>query len=57
MLLTVNVPRANTPTRTAFFFREICDRRKMGIGIKMIMTSVEILKTVFVIKWFVAAEH
>jgi hypothetical protein len=46
----VNVPRAKTPTRTAFFFKEIWDRRKIGIGIRMIIMSDEMLKTVFVIR-------
>lgn len=43
--------------RINFFLRGIRDWRNIGIGIRMIMTSDEMLKTALVIKWFVAAEH
>jgi len=44
-------------TRTIFFFRDIRDCRKMGMGIMMIMRSDEMFRTAFVIRWLVAAEH
>ena len=53
----VKAPRAKTPMRTALRFRGSWDLRKMGMGIKMIITSDVMLMTALVIRWLVAAEH
>lgn len=57
MRLTVNVPTAKTRQRTIFRLSDRVDRRKIGIGIRMIMRSDVMLNTALVIKWFVAALH
>lgn len=54
---TVNTPTAKTPQRMAFFLTVRLDLRKIGRGMMMIMMSEEMLKTAFVMRWFVAAEH
>lgn len=50
-------PSANTLARVNFLFRGSCDWKRTGIGRKMIMMSDEMLKTAFVIMWFVSAEQ
>lgn len=47
---TVNVPTAKTAQSTAFLFRVRVDWRKMGIGMRMIIMSDEMLKTAFVMR-------
>jgi hypothetical protein len=55
--LTVKVPTAKTPQSTALRFTDRVDDRNTGIGMAMIMRSEEMLKTMFVMRWFVAALH
>lgn len=57
ILLTVKVPIKNIPHKTALFFFGSFTLKRRGIGMEMIIKSEEILRTAFVIKWFVAAEH
>ncbi len=53
----MKVPTAKTPQRTALRFQARFDERKTGSGMRMMMTSDEMLKTALVMRWFVAAEH
>lgn len=46
----VNVLRVKMLIRIVFFFKEIWDWRKIGIGIRMIIMLDEMLKMVFVIR-------
>jgi hypothetical protein len=39
------------------FFLGSLTLNNIGIGKRIMMISVEMLKTAFVIRWFVAAEH
>lgn len=57
VLRTVNPPSAKTPTKISFFLHFSRDCRKMGIGMRIIMMSDEMLSTALVMRWFVAAEH
>lgn len=54
---TVKVPTAKTVQRTSLRLTDSVDWRKTGIGIRIIIMSVDMLKTVKVMRWFVAAEH
>jgi hypothetical protein len=55
--LTVNVPIMKTPSNIALFFLGSFTLKRSGSGIAMIIKSEEMLRTAFVIRWFVAAEH
>jgi hypothetical protein len=44
-------------TSTTLFFIGKRTLKRRGIGMLRMMRSEEMLKTAFVIKWFVAAEH
>lgn len=57
MKLTVKVPTAKTRQSTTFRWSDRVDRKKMGIGMTMIIMSDEMLNTALVIKWLVAALH
>lgn len=53
----MNVPTAKRPHRITFFLvlRVVCN--SIGIGRMIIMMSEEMLNTVLVMRWLVAAEH
>lgn len=54
---TVKLPNAKTPHSTIFCLSGIWDWINIGIGIRIIMMSDEMLKTAFVIRWCMAVEH
>ena len=56
-MLTVKIPIQKTPLRITLFFISNLTLNRRGIGIRIIMISEEILKTVLVIRWWIAAEH
>jgi hypothetical protein len=45
------------PINIALFFFGSLTLKRSGIGITMIITSEEMLRTAFVMRWLVAAEH
>jgi hypothetical protein len=47
----------NTAINPALFFLGSLTLNNIGIGKMIMIISVEMLKTAFVIRWFVAAEH
>lgn len=53
----MKVPIKNIPIKMALFFLGSLTLKRRGIGIAMIMISEEMLRTAFVMRWLVAAEH
>lgn len=55
--LTVNIPIRKMPIKISLFFIGNRTLKRRGIGMLRMIRSELMLKTAFVIKWFVAAEH
>lgn len=53
----MKVPTAKTPHNTALRLADSVEDKNMGIGIRIIIMSDEMLNTMLVIRWFVAALH